>query len=177
MEQLTTDQHVPVQAGDVIVFQGQHLTSRVIAWTTDWPRCTISHCAIIGDIDNNLVEATTLDGENGVAVIGLQYKIDTYPGHMWHLPLLPQARKQLNIENMATFLWSEVTHPYSKLQAILAFAGMGQDVHNWADDWYCSKLVALGLVSGGVLPVTFNSAISPSGLTKLGCFGPMRQLK
>jgi len=177
MELTISGEHVSVQAGDLIAFQGEQLTSKVIAWATDWPRCKISHVAIVTDIDNNLAEATTLNGENGVAIVGLQYKLDTYPGHMWHYPLLAPARKQLNIEAMGTFLWSEVSHPYSKLQAILAPLRVGQDLHNWADDWYCSKLVAEGLVAGGVLPVTFDVAITPSQLTRLGCFGPSKQIK
>lgn len=177
MEQFTVGEYVPIQVGDAIAFQGDHLTSKIIACASDWPRCKISHIAIVADIDHNLAEATTLDGENGVAIIGVQYKIDTYEGHMWHLPLLPQARKLLDPVAMATFIWSQVTHPYSKLQAVLAPLRIGQDLHNWADDWYCSKLVADALVAGHILPITFNVAVTPSAMTKLGCFGPMRQLK
>jgi|SRR5579859_325165 len=177
MELTTSTEHVPIQAGDVIVFQGDHFVSRVIAYASDWPRCKISHCAIMADIDNNLAEATTLDGENGVAIVGLQYKLDTYEGHMWHLPLRAEARKRLQLDKLATFVWSEVSHPYSKLQAVLAPLRVGQDLHNWADDWYCSKLVAKALVEGSVLSVMFDVAITPSQLTRLNCFGPMRQLK
>lgn len=177
MEQLTTSEHVHVQAGDCLIFQGTELTSKVIAWTTDWPRRKISHCAIIADEYNNLAEATTLDGENGVAIIGVQYKIDTYPGHIWHLPLLPQARKDLCTPCMMEFIWKEINHPYSKLQAVLSTLRVGQALHNWADDWYCSKLVATALIAGHVLPVTFDTSITPSALSKLGCFGEARQLK
>lgn len=177
MELTSGKEHVPIRAGDAIAFQGTGFISRVIAYASDWPRCAISHIGIVADDYNNLAEATSLDGENGVAIVGLGYKLDTYPGHMWHLPLLEPARKLLVKDKMGNWIWTEVTHPYSKLQAGLALLRVGQTLHNWADDWYCSRLVTTALVAGEVLPITFNTAITPSAVTKLGCFGEMRQIK
>lgn len=170
-------EHVLVQAGDVIAFQGNSFSSKLIAHLTDWPRCTISHIGIVADEYNNLAEATMTQGENGVAIVGVQYKLDTYDGHVWHLPLLGPARAHLAVGPMQDFIWGEVNHRYSQLQAFMAMFDAGQALHNWASDWYCSKLVAMALVSGRILPVTFNMAATPSDLTKLGCFQYMRQLK
>lgn len=167
---------ISLECGDLLAFSGTGFFSNVIKWTTDPGRREISHVAVMTN-ENTLVEATTLGGENGVSYQNLEHKLATYPGAIWALPMTKAAREYFDEKRFRTFLYMSNQSKYSKLQAFLAPLGAGDNLHNWASNWYCSKLCAGAYIEGGVLPVTYDISCTPAKLTKAWIFDKMILLK
>lgn len=167
---------IDLECGDLIAFSGVGAFSEIIKWSTDFPRNLISHVGVMIS-PTMLVEATTLNGENGVTAINFEVKMETYPGGIYACPLKGDQSAKLDREKFIHGMMERDGMPYSKLQAFLAPFHAGKDLHNWASSWYCSKLAAEAYKEGGLLLSFMNTALTPSELTKLTIFAPLVLLK
>jgi hypothetical protein len=167
----------PLLPGDLVLFGGKNLISDLIKWNTDKKNHAVSHCAVmISPI--TLVEATTLNGCNGVAAHHLQDWVDNYPGDIWVRYLTPQAVKDLDREGLVQFLMDHRGEPYSKLQAFLSAIGIETvDTYYGTKRWFCSKLAMDAYVAGGILPVGLGDGITPATLGDLPIFTKAVQVK
>lgn len=173
MELSTATEHVPLQTGDLIAFSGSGLVSSVIKWATHSP---ISHVGVMLD-DTTLVEAYNGMGENGIVKLTLKAKLAAYTGQMWLYRLTPYVRGIMNAERLEHFTVQALAQPYSKLQAVAAAFGAGQDLSNWCADWYCSKFVAWAYQQAYIIPADADIVITPGNLTKLDIYQPPQRLK
>lgn len=167
---------IDLNVGDLLAMSGTSLVSKVIAHATDSPRNLISHVAVMIS-PSLLAEATTLNGENGVTLINLEYKLSSYPGAIYAMPIKKEFSGKLDRSKFIDGIVAKDGMPYSKLQAILSPFHAGDDLHNWASSWYCSKLAAEAYKEGGLVPPGANTAVTPSGLTKWPIFDQLVLLK
>lgn len=167
---------INLDCGDLIAFSGVGFFSEVIKRTTDYPRNLVSHVGVMVT-PTLLAEATTLNGENGVVLVNLEYKLESYPGEIYGCPLKSGHGIKLDRDKFIERLMAVDGQPYSKLQAVLSLFGAGKDLHNWGSSWYCSKLVAEAYKAGGLIYSFMNTAVTPSELTKWPIFYELVLLK
>lgn len=161
-----------LQAGDLILFGGHSLASDLIRMITDKKNHAVSHCGVMVS-PTTLVEATTLNGQNGVATRPLQYWVDNYPGEVWVKYLKPDLLSKLDSKRMIDFFLHCCGEKYDKFQAFLAPFGIETpDAWGGISKWYCSKIAACGYIEGGILPPTFDYGITPAALMDLPIFTP-----
>lgn len=167
---------IDLEVGDLLPMSGVGKASEIIKIATDWPRRLISHVAVMVS-PSLLAEATTMNGENGVTLINLEYKLGSYPGAIYAMPLKKDQSAKLDRSKFIDAIMARDGMPYSKLQAILSPFHAGDDLHNWASSWYCSKLVAEAYKEGGLIYSFMNTAVTPSELTKWPIFDELVLLK
>ena len=125
-----------------------------------------------------LVEATTLNGCNGVAAHELSYWVANFPGSIWVRYLTPSAVGKLNRTELIQFLMGHCGEPYSKLQAFLSAIGIETvDTYYGSKRWFCSKLAMDAYVAGGILPIGLGDGITPATLGDLPIFTKAVQIK
>lgn len=167
---------INLDCGDLIAFSGVGFISEVIKRATDRPRNLVSHVGVMVT-PTLLAEATTLNGENGVVLVNLEYKFESYPGEIYGCRLKKEIGKHLGQSKFIERLMAVDGQPYSKLQAVLSLFRAGKDLHNWGSSWYCSKLAADAYQAGGLVPPSINTAVTPSELTKWPIFDELVLLK
>ena len=167
------------EAGDLLIFYGRELTSRVIEWFTLGP----SHVAIVcphGDDGPLLFESTTLCNEacvlTGQPVKGVQAhepwsRIAGYPGAVARLRLMPAWRlSSRETELLHRWLLHVADEPYDLRGAILS----GTRFFKWTalmrypdlDSLFCSELCAAALMRLHRLPLTNPSLFNPASLVR-----------
>jgi hypothetical protein len=171
------------EPGDLLIFYGRDLSSRVIEWATRGP----SHVGIVCPLparvkeDNLLLfESTTLCNEpcvlTGQFIEGVQAhepasRIAGYPGEVALLRLMPAWR--LN-EREAALLYDWLMHvasvPYDLRGALLS----GTRLFKWTalmpyadlESLFCSELCAAALMRLHRLPLSNPSLYNPASLVR-----------
>lgn len=168
-----------LRAGDLLLFSGRDLTSRVIEWATRGP----SHVGILcphADYSALLYESTTLCDEpcvlTGNCIKGVQAhfpasRIAHYPGTVSVLRLMPAWK--LNREEVALlhrWLSHVVSEAYDLRGAILS----GTRLFKWTalmpypdlGSLFCSELCAAALMRLHRMPLANPSAYNPASLMR-----------
>lgn len=165
--------------GDLLLFLGADLTSRVIEWMTWGP----SHVGIVAQHETGplLVESTTLCPWpcvlQGVSVSGVQAhrleeRIATYPGKVQRISLAPAWRlAETESQLLSKMLFTHwIGRPYDLRGAILS----GTRAFKWSrlmpypdlGSQFCSELVAAVLMRLGRMPLSNPSAYNPGSLLR-----------
>ena len=144
--------------GDVIAFGGKGNFSNIIKWRT---RSQVSHVGTIlqtgitGDIRffNQLIEATSLNGFNGVSISRVSDRLRGYKGNVWWLPLSDEAREKFDEVAFFDFMFQQVGKLYDTAQAIKSAIDWLPWCHNKEDfqKLFCSELLAGGDKAGGLI--------------------------
>ena len=175
---------IPLGPGDLVLFGGHTVISKLIRLVTDPKNHAVSHCGVIIS-PTTIVESTSLDGHNGVGISHLEDWLYKYPGEVYIKYLTKLARTDLDSKRLVDFLVGEDGEPYNKVQAFFSMFGLDRP-HSWGkDSWYCSELAIAAYKEGNVVPVNFFSGITPYKLGTLEIFeqeawqlkGPPKELK
>ena len=177
-----------MKAGDVIAFSGKGEFSEIIKWAT---RAAVSHVGVvfqtqvivngkpIMDMQNQIIESTTLNGKSGVQTNWLSSRATNYPGEVWWLPLRREIQGKMDHGQFFNFLISQVGKEYDLPQAIRSALDAMDDIpilsritQNSEDfsKFFCSELVAAGLESAGVLKNVNSSEVTPIDLCMFNIF-------
>lgn len=159
----------PLGPGDLILFGGHGLMSKLIKLVTDRTNHAISHCGVMIS-DTTIVESTSLDGHKGVGITHLEDWLYKYPGDVWVKYLTPLANTDLDKKRMIDFLIKEDGVPYDKTQAFFSAFGLNRPDSWGSEKWYCSELAIAAYKQGNIAPINFRSGIAPAALAKLPIF-------
>lgn len=177
-----------IKPGDIIAFSGSSLFSRWAKFTSD---SVVTHVAIVmqtnvfdtttGSYFNQVIEATTYNGERGVMLNKLCDRVNTYRGDMWWLPLGDKARKnfELNQQSFFRFMFAQDGAAYDIRQLFGSVIDVFDDhpvfgplTYNKEDftRWFCSELVAEGLRKAGVINGVNASEVTPVDICRFAIF-------
>jgi hypothetical protein len=178
-----------IKPGDIIAFSGNSLFSR---WAKFTSGSVVTHVAIVmrtnvydattGSYFNQVIEATSYNGERGVMLNKLCDRVITYCGDMWWLPLGDEARKDFeqNKESFFTFMFAQDGEAYDIRQLFGSVIDTFDDhpvfgplTYNQEDftRWFCSELVAEGLKQAGVINGVNASEVTPVDICRFAIFG------
>ena len=177
-----------MRTGDVIVFGGKSVLSRMIMWLT---KSNVSHAAVVvqtrlrdakdNHFDNLIVESTKRGGYYGVIVSPASEVIKRYEGNVWWLPLQQRPEFRNNIE-LTNFLYrdpkdTENRSAFDFIGGVYALFDQFDRMTNWLrglthspealNKFFCSELVAHALERAEILRVDNASEVSPIDLCRL----------
>jgi hypothetical protein len=167
------------EPGDLLIFYGEGLTSRVIEWFTFGP----SHVGIVcphGDEGPLLFESTTLCDEpcilTGKVQKGVQAhrplsRIFNYPGAVEQLRLTPAWRlSHQEVDLLHRWLLHVAAEPYDLRGALVS----GTRLFKWTalmpypdlDSLFCSELCAAALMRLHRMPLSNPNLFNPASLVR-----------
>ena len=167
-----------LQTGDVVIFGGHYLLSKIIRFATRFPA---SHVAtIIRDGDRiRFVEASEGDmypEREGVIISYFSNSIPFYKGDIWIARLSDEVRKKIDSQKLYDFLLDQIGKGYD--YSNMKFAGLDKldkyfityNKENWSN-LFCSELVAAGLKYANIIQDQVNtSEMTPADIIKLNIF-------
>ena len=180
-----------MKPGDVIAFGGKGHFSQVIKFATS---SGVSHVGVIlqtkvvddssGRFFNQIIESTSINNFNGVAVSRFSDRLDTYDGEIWWLPLNETLREtKFDAVAFYNFLFNQarLRKGYDMPQAIksaidvldeLPFGihGPGYNREDFSR-FFCSELVAAGLEKAGSVGTVNASEVTPIDLCRWNIYG------
>jgi len=159
-----------LQPGDLFAFAGTGTVSELIQ---EFTHSVVSHVGNVFDQDGRMIQATTLNGHDGVAISHTTDELIRYPGRVWILRLAADIRSRFNAAAYEDACLAQANRPYN-YQGILNFAW--RRVFPWAKDrgrhgMFCSQRTADAWMSAGVLPRTKEaSEYSPADIVGLSIY-------
>lgn len=168
---LPTGYSIPVepQVGDLILFGGHGIMSKLIKFFTDRRNHAVSHCGVMIS-QWTIVESTSLDGHKGVGITHMEEWLEKYPGEVFVKYLTKEARAALDSKRLVDFLIGEDGTPYDKTQAFFSMFGLNRPDSWGKEKWYCSELAIAAYKEGNIAPINFRSGIAPAALGDLPIF-------
>lgn len=162
-----------IQTGDIIVFGGFYLFSRIIKWIT---RSNASHVAtILMDSEGQLrfFESTINllnKNKHGVHLSRISECLPKYRGNIWIIKLHPTFREELDTEKMYEYLIQQQGKAYdfkglifSGLDILEKFGLKLTWIKRNDRKHFCSELVMEGYLAGN----GFKENINPSEVTPI----------
>lgn len=177
-----------IQPGDIIAFGGNSLFSKWAKLTTS---SAVTHVAIVvqtkmhdeisSQYSNQVMEATSYRGKQGVMTNRLSERVASYDGDIWWLPLSSNARRifEENKKHFLNFMFEQNGKPYDILQlfgsavdAIDELPIFSSISYNQEDfnRWFCSELIAEGLETAGVIQGVNASEVTPVDICRFKIF-------
>lgn len=161
-----------VSDGDVLLFQGTSLVSRVIRWSTASP---YSHAGLAFWWHRRLMVAQS--AHRGVELLPASVAVHRYPGRVDWWQLAPALRERLDSARLLEEAFSRMGRPYALvplvglgLRILLRQAVGNPDPRAVADSYFCSQLVSACYRAAGLDLVdrVADADTSPADLARAG---------
>lgn len=168
-----------LQTGDLLVFGGFFLGSKIIKWCT---RSKVSHVAIIlrnpNDNRLSLFEVGTpkkVPEHGGVNIHKVSDYLPFYHGNVWVLKLNEEKRSKFKDHYLRSFVESTLGENYDYVGAGLAGWDLFDNIRGAAqprsNSYFCSELVAEAYIHSHVFPPNIDpEEITPKEITQLNIF-------
>jgi hypothetical protein len=166
-------------SGDLIAFGGNSTISNIIKWRT---RSPVSHLGVVFHAAaveqspnderyyNTVVESTQLNGKAGVTFSPLSYRVDSYDGDIWWLPLSAISLGMMDRAKFFDFLLRQAGKRYDIWQAMASAIDWLPDVLQDYAEWFCSEIATAGLNAAGVIGPVNASETTPIDLCRYELF-------
>lgn len=168
-----------LQTGDLLVFGGFFLGSRIIKFFT---RSNVSHLALVlkhpKEQRLSLFEVSTgsvTPEHNGVNTHKVSDYVPFYHGNVWVLKLRDSVRKKFNEEHLRPFIEKTLGQNFDTYGAGLAGWDLFDNIQGSpvprSASYFCSELVAEAFMHTGILPNNIHpEEITPADLTRLDLY-------
>lgn len=148
--------------GDLVLFKGKHIISRVIEFFTG----EFSHAAIVSSVGDEYVVLTEALAD-GIVQHHLQRDVISESGEVWHYPIREAYRKGFNTQKFDRFILRTLGDKYDYIGALAAginvLTGWKPKTHKGR--YFCSEYCTLALIEAGIVNTALPAEITPTLLT------------